>query len=151
MIMKRKGADFMKEVMSYFKIDAHAHVYSGSDFDLPEKVVAHADRLGINKLMISCYLHPFTKGTPEEVRTANDKVISCIKKFPERFIGTVVLNPVYQKESLEEIKRCRDAGMIGLGELYNQTKINDPLYYSIIEKCIDLNWNIMMHSAIGYS
>jgi predicted TIM-barrel fold metal-dependent hydrolase len=74
-----------------------------------------------------------------------------MKEHPDRFIGTVILNPKYQKESLEEIDRCRDAGMIGLGELYNQVKINDPLYYPIIEKCIDINWNIMMHSPIGYS
>lgn len=101
--------------------------------------------------MISDFIRPHTEGTPEDFRTRNDFVIKCLKQHPDRFIGTVVLNPQYQKASLDEIDRCHDAGMIGLGELYNQTKINDPLYFPVIEKCIKLNWNIMMHSAIGYA
>lgn len=74
-----------------------------------------------------------------------------MKDHPDRFIGTMVLNPSYKKESLEEIKRCVDAGMVGAGELYNQVKINDPLYYPIIEKFIDLKMIMLMHSAIGKS
>lgn len=150
-VAELRNKDWMKTVLAFRKIDAHAHVYSGGSFDEPENVIGYADRLGISKLMISCYLHPHTKGTPEQFRESNNRVIKSMKAYPDRFIGTIVLNPRYQKESLEEMDRCRDAGMIGLGELYNQTKINDPLYYPIIEKCIDLNWNIMMHSAIGYS
>lgn len=141
--------DWMKEVLKYRKIDAHAHV--DAHYYKPEVNLDFADRLGIEKLMISDFLRPHTKGEPEDFRARNDFAIKCMREHPDRFIGTVVLNPQYQKESLEEIDRCRDAGMIGLGELYNQTKINDPLYYPIIEKCIDLNWNIMMHSAIGLS
>ena len=141
--------DWMKEVLKYRKIDAHAHV--DETFYKPEVNLDFADRLGIEKMMISNFLRPFKEGTPDDFRTRNDFTIRCMKEYPQRFIGTVVLNPQYQKESLEEIDRCRNAGMIGLGELYNQVKINDPLYYPIIEKCIDLNWNIMMHSPIGYS
>ena len=141
--------DLMQEVLSYRKIDAHAHVRE--NVYLPEENLDFADRLGIDKLMISNPISPFTEGTPDDFRVRNNFVIKCMKEHPDRFIGTVVLNPKYQKESLEEIDRCRDAGMIGLGELYNQTKINDPLYYPVVEKCVDLNWNIMMHSTIGHS
>ena len=35
--------------------------------------------------------------------------------------------------------------MVGL-KVYIQVKINDPLYYPIIEKCIDLNMIILMHA-----
>lgn len=141
--------NIMQEVLKYRKIDTHAHVDEA--YYKPEVNLDFADRLGIEKLMISDFIRPHTEGNPDDFRARNNFVIKCIKAHPNRFIGTVVLNPQYQKASLEEIDRCRDAGMIGLGELYNQTKINDPLYYPIIEKCIDLNWNIMMHSAIGYS
>lgn len=144
-----KRRDLMQEVLKYRKIDAHAHIDEGNY--KPEVNLDFADRFGIEKLMVSNFLRPHTDGTPDDFRERNDFVIKCMKEHPNRFIGTVVLNPRYGKASLEEIDRCRDAGMIGLGELYNQVKINDPLYYPIIEKCIDLNWNIMMHSAIGYS
>lgn len=143
------NGDLMKEVMKYRKIDTHAHVYFSDDS--PATQLDYADRLGIETLMISRNLEPFSKGTPEEFRKANDLVIKCMKEHPKRFIGTMVLNPTYQKESLEEIKRCIDAGMVGAGELYNQVKINDQLYYPIIEKFIDLKMIVLMHSAIGYS
>lgn len=141
--------NFMQEVLKYRKIDTHAHVDEGS-YRI-EANLDFADRLGIDKMMISNFLRPNTDGAPEDFKERNSFVIKCIQQYPTRFIGTVVLNPRYPKASLEEIDRCRDAGMIGLGELYNQTKINDPLYYPIIEKCIAVNWNIMMHSPIGYS
>ena len=146
---ENRKRDLMQEVLKYRKIDTHGHV-DESNYKV-EVNLDFADRLGIEKIMISDFIRPHTEGTPDDFRTRNDFVIKCIKEHPDRFIGTVALNPKYRKESLEEIDRCRDAGMIGLGELYNQVNINDPLYYPIIEKCIDLNWNIMMHSAIGYS
>ncbi len=144
-----KKRDLMQEVLKYRKIDTHAHVDEGSY--KPEVNLDFADRLGIEKLMVSDFIRPHTEGPPDDFRTRNDFVIKCMKQHPDRFIGTVILNPKYQQASLQEIDRCRDAGMLGLGELYNQVKINDPLYYPIIEKCIDINWNIMMHSAIGHS
>ncbi len=39
-----------------------------------------------------------------------------------------------------------DYGMVGPGELYYQVKINDPLYYPIIEKLIDLKMIIFSHA-----
>ncbi len=144
-----KKVNLMQQVMKYRKIDSHAHVYFTDDS--PGTQIAFADRLGIGKLMISRNMEPFSKGLPEEFRKCNDLVIRCMKQYPHRLIGMMVLNPTYRKESLEEIKRCVDAGMVGTGELYNHVKINDPLFYPIIEKFIDLKMIIHMHTAIGYS
>lgn len=144
-----KKRNFMQEVLKYRKIDAHAH--ADENQYQPEVNLDFADRLGIEKLMISNFIRPFSEGTPDDFRAKNNFTIKCMKQYPGRFIGTVALNPAFRKESLGEIDRCRDAGMTGLGELYNQVKIDDPLYYPIIEKCIDLNWNIMMHSPVGHS
>lgn len=146
---ERNEIGVMEEVMKYRKIDTHAHVYF--EADSPGTQLDYADRLGIEKLMISKNIDAFTQGTPEDFRKRNDLVIRCTKEHPDRFIGMMVLNPSYKEESLEEIKRCVDAGMVGIGELYNQVKINDPLYYPIIEKFIDLKMIILMHSGIGKS
>lgn len=145
----RVGVSLMDEVRKYRKIDSHAHVYFSEDS--PRVQLDFADRLSIEKLMISTNIAPHTKGTPAQFRKNNDLVIRCMKDHPDRFIGMIVLNPTYQKESLDEIDRCVDAGMVGAGELYNQVKINDPLYYPVIEKLIDLKMIVHMHSAIGYS
>src|SRR5690625_5400688 len=58
-----KYKSLMEEVLRYKKIDSHIHV-SYND-DSPISQLDQADRLGVNKMMISCYLRPFTKGTPD--------------------------------------------------------------------------------------
>jgi len=141
----------MKEVMKYRKINAHEHVYPNIN---PAKLIDVADRLGMDKLVISRPVTTGTvreEGTPELFVKNNDLVINAMKQFPDRFLGQVTINPIYLKESLEEIKRCINEGMIGL-KVYNQVKINDPAFYPIIEKFIDLKMMILMHSgsAIGF-
>lgn len=145
----RDAIHLMEEVRKYRKIDCHAHVYFSEDS--PAIQLDFAERLHIDRLVISRNLNPHSEGTPEEFRKNNDLVIQCMKDHPDRLLGTMVLNPKYQKESLDEIDRCVDAGMVGAGELYNQIKINDPLYYPIIEKLTDLKMLIHMHSTIGHS
>lgn len=140
----------MKEVMRYRKIDSHAHVYVGVE-NPADRVLYYADKLGIDRLMISRPITNLSEATPDNFRKVNDLVISTVKQHPDRFTGMVVFNANYQKESLEEIKRCVDAGMVGAGELYRQVKINNPLYYPIIEKFIDLKMIMMQHSVVGYS
>ncbi|MDF9798901.1 putative TIM-barrel fold metal-dependent hydrolase [Catalinimonas alkaloidigena] len=140
--------NIMEEVMKFPKIDSHAHVYFSEDS--PEYQIDFADRLGIDKLVISRPMKPGSEGTPEEFRACNDLILECVKKYPDRFIGQMTLNPTYKKESLEEIRRCTDQGMVGL-KVYNHVKISDPLFYPIIEKFIDLNMIILMHVGIGKS
>jgi len=131
--------DAMKDVMKYRKIDGHAH----PDTDL-DRQIKFADSLGIEWLQIS---RPASKEDfkPEEFRENNDRVHAAMKKYPNRFIGFFTVNPRYTKESLEEIKRCVDLGMAGY-KGYTQVKVNDPLYYPIIEKLIDLNMVVFLHT-----
>lgn len=138
--------DLMAEIKKYRKIDSHAHVY----FNSPDgdEVVDIADRLFIEKLAISRPMVPGGKGDPKEFTEANNLVLRAFKKHPARFLPQMTLNPQYKKESLEEIQRCVDEGMIGL-KLYNHVKMNDPLFYPIIEKFIDLKMVILMHMGIG--
>lgn len=142
--------DIMKEVMKYRKINAHEHVVLGGTI---ETQIDFADRLGIEKLVVSRPISTASKivATPEEFRKCNDSVLNAMKLYPDKYLGLLFLNPVYRKESMEEIKRCVDKGMVGL-KVYNQVKINDPLFYPIIEKFIDLKMIILVHasSSIGF-
>lgn len=138
----------MEEMLRYKKIDAHAHV--GLSEATPAEIIDLADRLGIGTLMISKPMKPGSAGLPEEFRACNDEVYRAVKEFPKRYIGMLTLNPTYLKESLEEIKRNVDRGMAAM-KLYNHVKINNPLFYPIIEKFIDLKMIILMHSPIGKS
>ncbi len=145
------SCNIMKEVMKYRKIDAHEHVGLGGTV---ESQIDFADRLNIEKLVISKPINQEggMEVTPEEFRKCNDIILAAMKAHPDRYLGQVYVNPVYVKESLEEIKRCTDLGMTGL-KVYNQIKICDPLFYPIIEKMIDLKMIILMHAvtAIGFA
>ncbi len=133
------GYDLMADVMKYRKIDAHEHPSSdqGKQLDI-------ADRLGIRWMQIS---NPALNddAKPEEIRKRNDVILDAVKKYPDRFVGFFTLNPAYKKESVEEMKRCVDLGMAGY-KGYTQVKVNDPLYYPIIEKLIDLKMLVFMHT-----
>jgi predicted TIM-barrel fold metal-dependent hydrolase len=149
---EKANFDLMSEVMKFRKIDAHVHVY-WPDFTKilgwvrgsPETQIFFGKKLRIEKQVISRYLNVMP-GSPEQFRKYNNLTIEAMKKYPDNFLGGFVINGAYQKESLEEINRCMDAGMIGTGELYYHVKINDPRYYPIIEKLIDLKMIIHFHA-----
>ncbi len=143
-VIKKK--DLMSEVKKYRKIDSHAHFGLAGATNASN--ISYADRLGIEKLVISKPMAPGSVGLPQEFRACNDAIIGAVKAHPDRFLGQLTLNPTYKKESMEEIKRCIDLGFTGM-KLYNHVKINSPLFYPIIEKFIDLKMIILMHSPIG--
>ena len=76
--------DIMEEVKKYRKIDSHTHVYLWHGG--PDVQIDFADRLGIDKLVISRPI-PTGKGTPEEFRESNDIILKSMKQYPDRFIG----------------------------------------------------------------
>jgi uncharacterized protein len=138
-----RAYDLPAAIHRYRKLDSHNHI-----FDDPRWVIAAADRLEIEKVAISVPItNPKQDATPDAFRASNDRVLKAMKDFPDRFLGQCFINPHYQRESLEEIDRCLDAGMIGLGELYTQVRINDPQYFPIFEKCIQLKAPLMCHCA----
>jgi len=135
--------DVHAEIHRYRKLDSHNHLFYEASV-----LIAAADRLEIEKVAISIPItDPHQQATPEAFRACNDRVLKAMKDFPERFLGQCFINPHYRRESLEEIDRCLDAGMIGLGELYTQVRINDPQYFPIIEKCIELKAPVMCHGG----
>jgi predicted TIM-barrel fold metal-dependent hydrolase len=143
-IQSDRAASFnlMKEVFRYRKLDAHVHV--GLSQSGPEENIEFAERLGIDKMFIS---KPITQGpaTPVEFRAANDSILQAMRRHPGKFTGMLTLNPTFQKESLEELNRCVGEGMIGV-KVYHQVKINNPMFYPVIEKLIDLKMILLMHA-----
>lgn len=133
------------------KLDAHSHVDAGlektsADWQSTEDLVAAAEVLGIDKLYCS---RPITGGVMapiEEVRAANDSVLAAMRRYPDRIGGYCFVQPGNGPAALDELERCLDAGMIGV-KLYNQYKINTPIVFPVIEKCIERSIPILSHSA----
>jgi uncharacterized protein len=131
-------SELLRETLKYRKLDSHNHI-SPED---PAMIIASADMLGIEKIAISVP----AGDTPGEFRASNDKVLAAMRRYPDRILGQCYVNPGYPRESQEEITRCIGEGMVQVGELYTQYRINEPVYYPIIERCIDLKIPLLMHA-----
>lgn len=141
-----KPYDVLADVHRYRKMDCHNHIFPPHT---ARRIIEQADKLQIEKLAVSC---PLTKpeaaiATPDAVREANNLILSAMKEYPGRLLGQCFVNPYYGREALEEMTRCIDAGMIGLGEIYTQVRITDPRYFPIIEKCIELKVPLLSHAG----
>ncbi len=130
-------------------IDCHAHLTHRSKPTWAEddrRLIEAADKLGIDKLCCSI-LPPKRPSTPESFRKCNRWVAEAMKRFPERILGYCYVNPGYQREALEEIKRCvQDLGFIGI-KLYNEYRCNEPVVFPIVELAIELKVPILQHAG----
>lgn len=106
-------------------------------------VIEAADALGIDLL---CASRPTSKmAPPEEVRRVNDLILAAMKRHPGRILGFCFLIPGY-KETLPEMERCLNAGMVGV-KLYNQYKYSDPICNPIVELCIERGVPFLGHAG----
>ena len=130
------------------RIDFHSHVWPKDgqlDTDHCERLIRAADKLGIDRMCCSC---PITRGMPEpdQIRQANDCVLEAMKRHPERILGQCFVVPGWHRESLAEIDRCLDRGMIGI-KLYHHYFVNDPVVFPIIEKAIQEGIPVLVHAG----
>ncbi|HWB97586.1 MAG TPA: amidohydrolase family protein [Bryobacteraceae bacterium] len=130
--------------------DVHSHLHSVPG-DTPEArieaLVRFADRVGVERLLLSqgysSDLHP----SPDQVREENDRVLRAMRRFPDRVYGSVYLSPSFLDFSLQEFDRCvRDGPMIGIGELEVDKRCNAPELDPIVERAISMNVPILQHT-----
>jgi len=130
--------------------DAHSHLHAVPG-DTPEQrmevLIGCADRLGIERLIVSqgysANLHP----APEQFREENDRVMRAVRRFPGRAFGSVYLSPSFSEFSLREFDRCvRDGPMVGIGELEIDKRCNVPEMDAIVERAISMKAPILQHT-----
>ena len=128
----------------------HEHV-SGEDlyhtnFAKVDGAVEVMDMYGIDKVVTSVPLAAERQCPPEHFREANNRTYETFSRHPGRLYGQAFVNPGYMRETLYELERCADLGFVGV-KLYHQYYMDDPAQFQMIEKCIELNFPILMHSA----
>lgn len=130
-------------------IDCHAHLEPHTNDQWAEKdlkLIESADRLGIDRLC--CSIPLVRRASPPELfRECNQWVHDAMRRFPERIIGFCYVNPGYQREALDEIKRCvEERGFRGI-KLYNEYRCNEPVVFPIVELAIRLRIPILQHAG----
>ena len=130
--------------------DDHCHLGSVPG-DTPEErmevLIQCADRLGIERLLLSqgysANLHP----TADQLREENDRVLRAVRRFPDRSFGSVYLSPAHPEFSVQEFDRCvRDGPMISVGELEADKPCNVPEMEPIVERAASMKAIVLQHT-----
>lgn len=114
-------------------VDAHVHL-EGREGRFSDRFWKAAERYGIEKVLVSSLGRTWRyTPTPEEFRQANADVARAIKENPERVIGYVYVNPCYEQEALDEVKRGFEVyGCKGL-KLWVSCHCTDPRVGPLVE------------------
>lgn len=83
------------------------------------------------------------------VRLQNDYIIESINESEGRLIGFCCVNP-FSSDARQEIERCLNSGMSGVGELaFYESGLDDACLIAldpIMELCRDLDCPVLMHT-----
>ncbi len=127
--------------------DAHGHL-SGAHGTPEESItwlLKHADRVGIDKVIIFLGFSRLHDPPPEQVRRDNDVVLRALAHAKGRAFGFVYLNPKHTEESLKELDRCvRDGPMVGV-KLWVALRCSDERLDPIVRRATRLKAPILQH------
>lgn len=130
-------------------IDAHAHLLHqrtpGVSFQHtePEQMLEAMDRIGIDRACISVL------GAHE----ANAEMLDAVSRFPDRFVGFVLVNPRYPDEITKTLEWCfENPGVRGIGEVHATSyqhwyPITGPAYEPAWEFAAQRNVPVLIHSG----
>lgn len=132
--------------------DLHCHISGVGLAEEPaperrlEKLLAVADRMGIERLCVHMGMRFAHNPSPADMRRDNDEVLRAIRKFPDRAFGFVYLNPNHVEASLGELERCVANGpMVGV-KLWVARKCNAAELDPIIARAGQLKAVIFQHT-----
>lgn len=125
-------------------IDCHAHLQGAG---IEDELVEQASRLGVDKICFSSLWRTWSyEPSPEVFIEANNDVAECMRLYPELVLGFCYLNPVYARESLDEMKRCiEEIGMVGV-KLWVATYADDPRVFPLVEKAMEYGVPVLQHA-----
>jgi hypothetical protein len=127
----------------------HCHITSAAGAT-PEDRLTHllqfADRLGIERLILSLGYPLLENPSPQQLREENDQVLRALHHRPDRTLGFVYLNPNHLEFSLQEFDRCvRDGPMVGV-KLWVARRCNSPAVDPIVARASSLDAPILQHT-----
>lgn len=71
-------------------------------------------------------------------RSANDYIIDSVAKFPGRLKGFAGINPSWGDVAIDELERCANAKLLGIGEMHPDTQCFDLGDSAVMEPLMNL-------------
>ena len=138
-------------------IDVHAHCTEDplpqmcglrQPLCCPEQLIAHYDRLGIEK---GCILG---LGTPENFigGMSNESILRLAAVYPDRFIPFCVVDPRACGNTpfanlRDVLMHYRDRGCKGVGEVCAQIHLLDPRMQNLFKACEEVGFSLTFHMS----
>ena len=116
-----------------------------------ERMIADMDAAGIDSVILQGEYRLRHESCVER----NDQALEIINRHPERVIAFAVVQPAAGPKALDELHRCVDGGMLGVGELnpYGANlRLDHPDFLKVVEFCIDqgLPLNLHVNEEVGH-
>jgi uncharacterized protein len=131
--------------------DLHCHltgVPGRTPDELMTALVARADRMGIERLVVFMGYPTVVDPSPDELRRQNDQVLQALSHWHDRAFGFAYVSPHHVEASLREIDRCvRDGPMVGI-KLWVAKKCRAPELDPIIDRAAALKAVVFQHTWI---
>ncbi len=111
----------------------------------PEQMIDDMDQAGLEKII----LLGEAQTRHENCFERNNIGLEFLRRWPERIIAFAVVQPLAGEKAIDELKRCVDGGMLGMGEMGHYSgmyRFDSPDFLRVVEACIRLNIPINLHS-----
>ncbi len=109
-----------------------------------ERMIADMDSSGIDRVIIQGEY----RLRHESCAQRNNQGLEILQRWPERVIAFAVIQPAAGDRALDELKRCLDGGMRGVGELnpYGANlRLDHPDFLRVVDACIDFDIPLNLH------
>ena len=110
-----------------------------------ERMIADMDAAGVDKVVLMGEYRRSHDGCVAR----NDQALAIIRRWPERVAAFAMLQPTAGQAALDELARCLDGGMIGVGELgpYAQGyRLDNADFLRLAEACIRCGIPLNLHT-----
>ena len=129
--------------------DSDNHTIQG--WATPERMIDDMDAAGIDRVVVMAEYRLRHESCIER----NEQALRIIRRYPERVTAFACIQPKAGQAALEELQRCLDGGMLGVGELnpYGQGHtLADPDFLAMVEMCIerDVPLNLHVSEEVGH-
>ena len=112
-----------------------------------EELLASMDQAGVDASVLA----GFGWTDPGIARESNDYNLEAARSHPDRLMAFCSVNPLWGEDAVAELRRCHEAGAIGIGELHPDTQgILDADMASlapVFDTARELGMPILMHAS----
>lgn len=110
----------------------------------PERMIADMDAAGIDRVV----LVGEAQTRHETCVERNNVGLELIGRWPDRISAFAVVQPLAGQQAVDELRRCVDGGMVGMGEMGHYSgmyRFDQPEFLRVIETCAELKIAVNLH------